>query len=396
MKRTPKRKFHVYLIIDISSSYGRNLLAGVSQYVQKYQNWEIETMLSFIGRDSYKETSIRKGNFDGIIVFTPENRLLLKVIRSGVPAIVKSIKQPISGYINFCTDNFMLCKTAYEHFRQLGLSRFAYCGLDSLYWSGERRDSLRQIIDSNNYKLNIYPTPRTKKLRLWENEKYILIKWLTSLPKPIGLLAANDFRAKQVLDACLEADIEVPGEIAVLGVDNDECICPFTNPPLSSIYRFFSKAGYEAALALNDLMTGKKCPTSEIIIETREVIQRQSTNILAVENAGVAEALIFIRSNKNKPLNVEEVAAQVAIHPRVLYNLFKKHLGYTIYDEIKRVRTEDIACLLLETDLTISQIAWQMGFKNIDHVARYFRKIKKMNPSAYRNLYKFQKAQHVK
>jgi LacI family transcriptional regulator len=369
-KSKSTKKFRVFLIIDISSSYGREMLKGISLYAQKYKNWEFDiTFTSFFGKNFYVELEPVKEKIDGIIAYTPEKKLLSKVLRSGIPAIVKGIDKSIPGYINFSTDNFMLCKKAFDYFRVIGLEKFAYCGLDVLHWSRERLEALRQITLAN-----------------------VLAKWLSSLPKPIGLLAANDFRAKEVLEACAEAQIAVPEEIAVLGVDNDECICPFTSPPLSSIDRFHQKAGYEAALALNRLMSGKKVEADVILIEPKGVVQRQSTNILAVENPTLAEALRYIRSHITEPITVEHVARQIAVHPRWLYELFKQNLGYTVHDEIKRVRTDEIARMLLDTNLTVSQIANQMGFRNADHVARYFHSVKRLTPIAFRNQYKhFQK-----
>jgi LacI family transcriptional regulator len=392
-KSKSTKKFRVFLIIDISSSYGREMLKGISLYAQKYKNWEFDiTFTSFFGKNFYVELEPVKEKIDGIIAYTPEKKLLSKVLRSGIPAIVKGIDKSIPGYINFSTDNFMLCKRAFDYFRVIGLEKFAYCGLDVLHWSRERLEALRQITLANGFELVVYPKPRTKTLRLWENEKPVLAKWLSSLPKPIGLLAANDFRAKEVLEVCAEAQIAVPEEIAVLGVDNDECICPFTSPPLSSIDRFHQKAGYEAALALNRLMSGKKVEADVILIEPKGVVQRQSTNILAVENPTIAEALRYIRSHITEPIAVEDVTRQIAVHPRWLYELFKQNLGYTVHDEIKRVRTDEIARMLLDTNLTVSQIAHQMGFRNVDHVARYFHSVKRLTPIAFRNQYKhFQK-----
>ncbi|MCD6391983.1 MAG: XylR family transcriptional regulator [Planctomycetes bacterium] len=384
----PIKKFRVLLLVDLNCITGRTLLKGISQYVQEFNNWEITMNLSYLDKDHRNSSQIRKDRFDGIIAFTVEKKMLTKVLRSGLPAIVRGVYKPVPGYINFYIDNMMVCKKAYDHFRHLGFERFAYCGLDSLYWSRERREALRNITATDGYQLIAYPRPRSQKLRMWKNEKAILAKWLESLPKPIGLLVATDFRGREVLEACQYARIAVPEEIAVLSVDDDDCICPFTNPPLSSIGRFFHKAGYEAALALNDLMSGKTPKNHEIIIEPQDVTQRQSTNILAVENPTIAKALLFIRSEKNKILTIEQVAGHVAVHSRVLYNLFKKHLGHTVHEEIQRVRTDEISRLLLETDMTVSEIAGEMGFQDAANFARYFRKTKGMSPSDFRTHYK--------
>ena len=173
----------------------------------------------------------------------------------------------------------------------------------------------------------------------------------------------------------------------MLGVDNDDCICPFTSPPLSSIARCFNKAGYEAAMTLTSLMSGESPKSHEITVETKGIVPKQSTDILATDNRIIVEAIHFIRSNVNKPLTVAQVADHLAIHPRVLFNLFKEYLGHTVFDEIKHARIDEIARLLLETDLTVTDIAYEMGFNTPDNFSRYFHQAKQMSPTDFRNQY---------
>jgi LacI family transcriptional regulator len=201
------------------------------------------------------------------------------------------------------------------------------------------------------------------------------------------MLAANDFRGKEVLEACRECGIQVPEQIAVMGIDDDECVSPFTRPTLSSIRRSYLKAGYEAADTLNSLMTGQVPEQHVIIVEPQEVVVRQSTNIFAVADERIAKALLFIHSNATRPISIDDVARDVAVHKRVLYNLFKEHTGQTVHEAIRMVRSDHIAKLLLETDLTVSQIASQVGFDDVGHCARFFKKAKGMSPTDYRNYY---------
>ena len=138
-------------------------------------------------------------------------------------------------------------------------------------------------------------------------------------------------------------------------------------------------------------MSGKTPEHHEIIIEPQDVVPRQSTNVLAVDHPDVAEALLFIRANKKKVLTVTDVADHVSVHRRVLYDLLQEHLGCPIYDEIKRVRADEIARLLLETNWTVSKISRQMGFKEVRNFARYFSQTKGISPTAYREYYYSQK-----
>jgi len=88
----------------------------------------------------------------------------------------------------------------------------------------------------------------------WTLDQKRLTRWLLGLPKPVAILAADDARARQVLETCQLAGLNVPGDIALLGVDNDELVCENTSPTLSSIQPDFDAGGYEAASLLEQLM----------------------------------------------------------------------------------------------------------------------------------------------
>jgi LacI family transcriptional regulator len=84
---------------------------------------------------------------------------------------------------------------------------------------------------------------------------------------------------------------------------------------------------------------------------------------------------------------VDEVAGFAGLSRRMLENRFRKLLGRSVMNEIRRVRTEQIARLLLETDLPVAQIADLLGFADVRHIARYFRAGKGISPLAYRKTY---------
>ena len=77
-----------------------------------------------------------------------------------------------------------------------------------------------------------------------------LAAWISRLPRPCGVFAVNDGAAHHVRAACLAAKLRVPGDIAIIGVDNDPSLCEKSEPFLSSIQIDFERAGYVAAKML--------------------------------------------------------------------------------------------------------------------------------------------------
>jgi len=85
-----------------------------------------------------------------------------------------------------------------------------------------------------------------------------MVQWSLKLPKPIGVLACNDFPGQHVLEACRVAQISVPDQVAVIGVDHDQVTCDFCQPSLSSVIPAADRIGYEAARMLDQLMRNEE------------------------------------------------------------------------------------------------------------------------------------------
>jgi len=220
----------------------------------------------------------------------------------------------------------------------------------------------------------------------WRDQREAIANWLRSLPRPVGLMASNDDLGHEVIAAAKLAGLSVPDDVAVIGVDNDEVVCGLTDPPLSSVAVNFERAGYEAAHVLAGMMRREASP-SRIIVSPTHVVPRRSTSLLAVEDQHLARALRFIRDRVQESPPVEAVAKAAGISRRALEKRFRDSLGRSVLDEIRRVRTDQIARLLVETELPVAQIADQLGFADVQHIARYFRSAKAMSPLAYRKVH---------
>jgi LacI family transcriptional regulator len=109
-------------------------------------------------------------------------------------------------------------------------------------------------------------------------------------------MAANDNRARHVLEACRTFSLEVPQDVAVIGVDSDELLCQLSSPPLSSIEQGATKLGFEAAALLDRLMRGEKT-RRRFVIDPIGIVVRQSSDILAIDGPTVAKAMAFIQEH---------------------------------------------------------------------------------------------------
>ena len=242
------------------------------------------------------------------------------------------------------------------------------------------------FIEQSGNRVSFFKQPRSDGDKSWAIEITGISKWLKNLPKPVGVMACNDDKGQQVLEACKLEGYKVPEEVAVIGVDNDTLICELADPPLSSVALGVESAGYRAAELLAKLMKGQTDNIQDIVVRPSHVVKRQSTDIMAINDTHLVKALAYIRTNSSRKINVEDVVDQTAISRRSLENRFQKYLGRSIQQEIRRIRIDLITKLLVETDMSISEITSTLDFADIDHISRYFRKGKGMGLREFRKL----------
>ena len=376
----------ILLLIDTSRIYGRDLIAGISKYSRLHGPWTFYAEIPFFGPAD--GPSFNFDELDGLIVHIPDPRVINQAVSKGLPAIVRGFQGPVPDVPNFIGDNKAVGKMAAEHFLGQGLKNFGFYGYSGVTWSQDRRDSFSEWIAQAGFATQLYCPPRKKRNQTIQHEIQLLSNWLKQLPKPAGVLACNDDRGMDITHACRFGGIRVPDEVAVIGVDNEKTICELANPPLSSIARSFDHAGYRAAELLDRMMNGVAVTGENVLVVPTKVVLRQSTDILAVDDDVVVEVVRFIRNNAARPICVEDVLNEVIISRRYLDQKFNTALGHSVHEEIARIRTERIAQMLLETDRTISQIAYDLGFTSPDHIGRFFRRHKGINPSDFRRNYK--------
>jgi LacI family transcriptional regulator len=311
-----------------------------------------------------------------------------EALKLGIPIIVSvHLKEHIRGTPFIDTNGVRIGRMAAEHLLDRGFRHFAFSGFDDLHWSRNRCENFSKRIAQSGFKAHIYKQPRSRASRLWENEQAIMVDWLKSLPKPIGLMACNDDRARHVSGACKVAGLHVPEQVAIVGVDNDELVCELSDPPLSSVALNVERAGYEAAELLDKLMARRRTAHKDIIVEPTYVVTRQSTDIMAIEDSEVVKALRFIRQHANEPIQVGDVLKAVTLSRRALQKRFRSILSRSVHDEIRRVRNEQVAIMLTETNLSISKIAKDFGYAGIEKLSRYFQRDKELTPLQYRKRY---------
>lgn len=370
----------VILLIESSRAYGRSLLRGIVKYAKLKGGW------SFYNEPRGQEHSLPRFSsweVDGAIVRLHESDEAYRFLEKGIPIVVAREEKEIPGVPNIVGDNNAVGKMAGKYLLEKGFKHFGYCGFNSS-WSEARLRSFARTIGKSGCKISAYKPLKTQRRSSWPNELQRISRWLKDLPKPLAIMACNDDRGRHVIEACKIASLKIPYEVVVLGVDNDELFCELSDPPLSSIARDTEAAGFEAAAVLDRMMSGRETKHSRIIVHPTHVVARLSSDILAIEDPEVAKALSFIKCHSRQRTQVDEVAEAVAMSRRNLHRRFVKTLGRTVHKEIRRTRVDLVVQMLLETDMTVSQIAYELGWSSEKHIAREFKAIKGVTPLVFR------------
>lgn len=387
-----KKSRKVILMMETSRTYERSILRGVAQYSRGRGTWVFYKKAPFYLRPNVGKVSLEKileMGADGLILREQVTRQQTeKFLALGLPTIVSPYTEPFSDFPNIVTDDAAIGRMAAEYLLHRGFKQFAYSGIGQMYyWSRERGKSFDRRIAEAGFETHYYEhEPLTSRAQhSWEGEQNIIADWLRRLPKPIGLMACNDDQGQYILEACKIAGLHVPEQVAIIGLGNDDMVCDLVTPPLSSIAIGAEKAGYKAAEVLDKIMAGKKVTNQTIVVHPTHVVTRQSTDVFAVTDRDVLTALHFIhRRARKEAIQVDDVLREVSLSRRSLYNRFAQILGRSVHEEIKRVRVDQLAQLLVSTSLPISHIASDMGCSDIKNIARYFKQQKGMTPLEYR------------
>ena len=386
MTKLPKSKDtpQVALLVETSTSWGSQIVKGISNYAQENGGW-----FFFIEpRGRYEPVSMPPNwSGDGVIARVTSLKLAKELEAAKIPTVNVSWFEYQNPLMARCTsDEVAVGRMSARYFTELGLQHYGYFG--PLYRPGYVdgvKSSFLQEIEKAGHQCFVYDPPRKKKTaNQWIQTMQQMSYWIEQLPKPIGILAWNSTRARQVTDACRYANINVPHEVAVLGGERDDLMDQISNPPLSSIDVSAVQVGYQSAKLLHKIIQGKNIPLEPVLVPPNSIIERQSTETLAVDDSEVATAVQFIRDHYAEDIQVSDIVNYLNISKRIMEKRFIKALGVSPAAEIRRVRLRQAKQLLRTTKNPLPQIARACGFNEPSSFSRTFRKETGITPSEYR------------
>jgi LacI family transcriptional regulator len=187
-------------------------------------------------------------------------------------------------------------------------------------------------------------------------------RFLEGLEKPSAILCANDSVAAIVIKVALARGLSVPGDLAVLGVDDDELSCELAPISISSIDPDQALTGAEAASHLLKLLAHPQAKATEIMVLPRGIVERESTRHVAFRDPLVCRFVRVLDANPSKPYSVKVLADELGVSRRTLERRFLAARGYLPLEEVQRRRLRRAVRLIRDTDRTIQDIAANCGY----------------------------------
>ena len=383
MKTDGQRRLRILAHMDVGLRPSREMTRGILRYAATHP--DVEVRLFGPGTAGPGICAFRDWRPDGLIVGRQPEKVLADAARIGCRAAVLSSIDPPEACpfptASVFPDNAAVAAGAAEHFAACGIGHLAFVGerrsgrnAVEESWSAERDAALRECAARQGLTYASFGAARAAP-DAGPAQHRALTKWIASLPKPCGILAARDLLAGNVLEACRAAGVAVPEAALVLGVDDDEFICPHVTPTLSSIVIDLEGGGYLEAEALVALLRGETPPGRRLFFGVRGVARRQSTSDSHEARLMVSRARAFIREHAaSGGIGVRDVARAAFASVRLLEKNFKTVTGGTVCQALQDARLARVRALLTETRTPIGEIAGLCGFESDGYLKELFRR----------------------
>lgn len=378
----------VAVILDAARAYDRLIIGGVAKFARERTGWSL-----YVEEDPLEKLpDLARWHGQGIIANFDDRRIAKAIRGLDIPVVGVGggygWHDAASGIPYIYTDNAAIGRLAAEHLLGCGFETLAYCGTPKTAtngWSEERAAAFARSCAAAGRPCHVF-SGRHGHARRWADVQRELTGWLAPLPKPLGVMACNDLRARHVLEACRTLGLKVPHDVAVIGVDNDALVCELTDPPLSSVDQAARQIGFEAAAALERLMAapasaGRRGPhprrdmsAHRLVVPPIGVVARASTDTMATADTAVVQALQSLRRDPAVRPDVEGLAVAAGLPRGALERRFKAAVGRSIHEEHVRLRLAAARRLITTSDLPLKAIAARLGFPSVQYMTTFVRR----------------------
>jgi LacI family transcriptional regulator len=378
----------ILVLIDSATEFSRRFLTGLIQYANENGPWTFYRLPSYY-KALYGESGIveriKEWKIEAVIAqWEYEGVDFLDQL--DIPVFLQSYRNISGRFSKISGDYIGAGVMAAQFFAKRHFKNFAFYGNKNFFWSKARAEGYRREVERIRGNYYYFESELLDSMQ-WSREHVELDNWLQGLPKPVALFACDDNFALQVSEMCKVNNINIPDELSLLGVDNDELICNLSHPSISSIVTDDENGGYQTGKMLQNLILNKNNIPFNINIDPVRIELRQSTEKYNISDSYVKTVLNYIHENIRLNISIDELTAIVPLSRRNLEKKFREATGTSVHQFILDKKVDLISTELLTTDKDLLDIAIETGFNDVRNVYRIFKKYTGYTPVSFRKKY---------
>lgn len=374
-------------VLAMVSPMSSDRVSGIARYAKEH-GWNLMI------QDRLGHTPLA-WNGDGIIATLRSDSVSFKsvsaLMRRGIPLVDLTVSRPDVRVPRVTSDHREIGRLAARHFAEHEFHHLAWFSTSWGHVHQLRYEGLAENQPKPPSKWVVSDELSARRQNDWPS----FVDWIrgkfSKADKPLAVLTYDETDAARLLYAVKELDLNVPEELAILSIGNNPLVCENQSVPLSSIDQNLERGGYEAAALLDKLMAGRAArrgierPNDRtILIPPAGIVTRRSTDVIAVADATVRQALKFIDRNLDKAIGAPQIANELGIRRAELDTIFRTQLARSVGEEIRRQRFARVKLLLETTDLSVSKIAGATGYCTPSHLTNAFKAAFGLTPKAWR------------
>ncbi|WP_322071551.1 XylR family transcriptional regulator [Paraburkholderia bannensis] len=379
----------IALLFNANKVYDREIIAGIGHYLRSTRvAWDL-----FLEEDfRCRLDGIERFDGDGIIADFDDPAVAAALQDSPLPVVAvgssfEDAQQYPAGLPYIATDNRKLVSLAWTHLIGAGLPHLAMYSLPVAQenrWAQERELAFEALAREEGMQAPVFRGLATS-APSWNQASEQLREWLHALPKPVGVIAVTDARARHLLQACLVHGIAVPEQVAIIGIDNDPLTRTLTRIPISSVIQGTEEMGKTAAHLLHQMLRGARFPGRRILVPPVGINVLASTKHESLSSPHVMRARHFIRQYACQGIKTEQVADYVGVSRSSLEEYFRRELRCTVHQEILRHKLDAAKAMLASRDASSAEVAIRCGFTSLQYMYAVFRRELGCTPREYQD-----------
>ena len=377
----------IALLFNANKVYDRQIISGIGAYLTSTRvSWDL-----FMEEDfRCRLNGLSQWQGDGIIADFDDPKVCAALGGANVPVVaIGGSYTDASRYPRnipyIATDNSELVRLGYVHLIEQGLEHFAFYSLPrdpGNRWAEEREHLFDGMVTRDGLRSHVYHGHAINAAD-WDEASHALKEWVESLPKPVGVVAASDARARHLLQVCLMADIAVPDEVAIVGIDNDPLARTLCRIPLTSVQQGTNEMGRTAAHTLHRMLHGADCGDKRVLVAPEGLNVAASSLHQTIRSPYVMRGLHYIRQYGCLGIKTEQVADYVGVSRSLLEEHFRRGLKRSVHQEILRHKLAIAQELLRDGEIPLADIAVRCGFTSVQYLYTVFRRELDCTPKAF-------------